>query len=355
MASKCSATPSIAASAPCRGASWRERGPLGCRTPTCWRWGESELCPTPGWCTAGTRSATRLWRAAQSSPGSSVSLDQSGGCRLISEIKVCSSGLLFFWSIFVPFGSAGCPSLSLRGRPRKRRGQDDRESPTSNQSESWIERMKVGFRSPDVAESLGSLLLAFVTFLRYNYGFGRFFHGSALTFSPCPALRRTWWAAWRPAARAAGSLTPKSSSSSISSTPSWSGRAPPSTKSLTWASKRVGVTVRTVIGTLSIITINTFIILERRIIKVDVYPFILLSSPVLHSSCSWLSFVLLSLLFCVSKCCLLYVCSRPLPHVFCRETTGRLQKGKAVTSPPNKCIYFLFRGYWGAGHDTRLL
>ncbi|XP_029704247.1 uncharacterized protein isoform X2 [Takifugu rubripes] len=38
-----------------------------------------------------------------------------------------------------------CPSLSLRGRPRKRRGQDDKESPTCTQSESWIERMKVVF------------------------------------------------------------------------------------------------------------------------------------------------------------------------------------------------------------------
>ncbi|TKS83298.1 AT-rich interactive domain-containing protein 5B [Collichthys lucidus] len=35
-----------------------------------------------------------------------------------------------------------CPSLSLRGRPRKRRGRDGKDSPTSSQSESWIERMK---------------------------------------------------------------------------------------------------------------------------------------------------------------------------------------------------------------------
>ncbi|XP_026184559.1 AT-rich interactive domain-containing protein 5B [Mastacembelus armatus] len=35
-----------------------------------------------------------------------------------------------------------CPSLSLRGRPRKRRGRDGKDSPTSNQSESWIDRMK---------------------------------------------------------------------------------------------------------------------------------------------------------------------------------------------------------------------
>ncbi|XP_030602916.1 AT-rich interactive domain-containing protein 5B isoform X2 [Archocentrus centrarchus] len=35
-----------------------------------------------------------------------------------------------------------CPSLSLRGRPRKRRGRDSKDSPNSSQSESWIERMK---------------------------------------------------------------------------------------------------------------------------------------------------------------------------------------------------------------------
>lgn len=67
-----------------------------------------------------------------------------------------------------------------------------------------------------------------------------------------------------------------------------------------------------------------------------------LSSPVSHSSYSWSSCTLLSLLFCVSKWCLLCVCSRPLPHVFCRETTGRLQKGKAVTSPPNVLLICYF-------------
>nr|XP_054590383.1 AT-rich interactive domain-containing protein 5B isoform X1 [Nothobranchius furzeri] len=35
-----------------------------------------------------------------------------------------------------------CPSLSLRGRPRKRRGRDGRDPQTSSPSESWIERMK---------------------------------------------------------------------------------------------------------------------------------------------------------------------------------------------------------------------
>ncbi|XP_031606149.2 AT-rich interactive domain-containing protein 5B [Oreochromis aureus] len=35
-----------------------------------------------------------------------------------------------------------CPSLSLRGRPRKRRGRDSKDSPNPSQSESWIERMK---------------------------------------------------------------------------------------------------------------------------------------------------------------------------------------------------------------------
>ncbi|XP_041657034.1 AT-rich interactive domain-containing protein 5B [Cheilinus undulatus] len=35
-----------------------------------------------------------------------------------------------------------CPSLSLRGRPRKRKGRDGKDSPTSSQTESWIDRMK---------------------------------------------------------------------------------------------------------------------------------------------------------------------------------------------------------------------
>ncbi|XP_061754772.1 AT-rich interactive domain-containing protein 5B [Nerophis ophidion] len=35
-----------------------------------------------------------------------------------------------------------CPSLSLRGRPRKRRGRDGKDGSTCSQSESWIERMK---------------------------------------------------------------------------------------------------------------------------------------------------------------------------------------------------------------------
>lgn len=49
----------------------------------------------------------------------------------------------------------GCPSLSLRGRPRKRRGRDGKDSPTSSQSESWIEKMKVcsSFK-PFIFESL---------------------------------------------------------------------------------------------------------------------------------------------------------------------------------------------------------
>nr|XP_057943857.1 uncharacterized protein zgc:77151 isoform X2 [Doryrhamphus excisus] len=35
-----------------------------------------------------------------------------------------------------------CPSLSLRGRPRKRRGRDGKDTSSTSQSESWIERMK---------------------------------------------------------------------------------------------------------------------------------------------------------------------------------------------------------------------
>lgn len=57
----------------------------------------------------------------------------------------------FFFGCLVRFGHisirclcpAGCPSLSLRGRPRKRRGRDGKDSPTSSQSETWIDKMKV--------------------------------------------------------------------------------------------------------------------------------------------------------------------------------------------------------------------
>lgn len=72
-ASKYSVTPSTAASAPSRGASKTVRETPGCRTPTCWPWGESRRCPAPGWCTAGTPSTIRRWRVAPASPGSSVS------------------------------------------------------------------------------------------------------------------------------------------------------------------------------------------------------------------------------------------------------------------------------------------
>lgn len=54
-------------------------------------------------------------------------------------------------------------------------------------------------------------------------------------------LRRMWWAVWRPAVREAGSLTLKSSCSWISFSPSWTVRARPSTKSPTWASRRVSL------------------------------------------------------------------------------------------------------------------
>ncbi|KAM7374044.1 hypothetical protein PAMP_006721 [Pampus punctatissimus] len=48
-----------------------------------------------------------------------------------------------------------CPSLSLRGRPRKRRGRDGKDSPNSSQSESWIERMKVcSFISDQLQENV---------------------------------------------------------------------------------------------------------------------------------------------------------------------------------------------------------
>lgn len=81
--------------------------------------------------------------ALESSADFSWQLSESGP----SEVKGSRvfKSLIGFWCVFLPFGAEGCPSLSLRGRPRKRRGQDDRESPTSSQSESWIERMKVAF------------------------------------------------------------------------------------------------------------------------------------------------------------------------------------------------------------------
>lgn len=96
--------------------------------------------------------------ALESSAEFSWQLRESGP---MSAPRVRSGGFIAF---LLCFGSAGCPSLSLRGRPRKRRGQDDRDSPTSSQSESWIDRMKVGF----------------------FFALGRFFRGSALTSPPRP-------------------------------------------------------------------------------------------------------------------------------------------------------------------------
>lgn len=71
--SRFSATHSTAASAPCRDASRMEPEAPHCRTHTSWPSGPSRFCPTSGWCTAGTPSTTRHWRAAPVSPGSSVS------------------------------------------------------------------------------------------------------------------------------------------------------------------------------------------------------------------------------------------------------------------------------------------
>ncbi|XP_042287007.1 AT-rich interactive domain-containing protein 5B [Thunnus maccoyii] len=69
-----------------------------------------------------------------------------GGIRVLPSIRVLycrdtfnhptlESSTNFSWQF-------RCPSLSLRGRPRKRRGRDGKDSPNSSQSESWIERMK---------------------------------------------------------------------------------------------------------------------------------------------------------------------------------------------------------------------
>ncbi|XP_061558711.1 AT-rich interactive domain-containing protein 5B [Phycodurus eques] len=56
-------------------------------------------------------------------------------CRDTFNHPTLESSVSFSWQF-------RCPSLSLRGRPRKRRGRDGREGPTAGQSESWIERMK---------------------------------------------------------------------------------------------------------------------------------------------------------------------------------------------------------------------
>lgn len=71
-----------------------------------------------------------------------------GGLRVLSSTRLMycrdtfnhptlESTTAFTWQF-----SPGCQSLSLRGRPRKRRGRDSRDSPNSGQSESWLERMK---------------------------------------------------------------------------------------------------------------------------------------------------------------------------------------------------------------------
>ncbi|XP_049598690.1 AT-rich interactive domain-containing protein 5B [Syngnathus scovelli] len=56
-------------------------------------------------------------------------------CRDTFNHPTLESSVSFSWNF-------RCPSLSLRGRPRKRRGRDGRDTPTSSQSESWIEKMK---------------------------------------------------------------------------------------------------------------------------------------------------------------------------------------------------------------------
>ncbi|MED6255161.1 hypothetical protein ATANTOWER_005416 [Ataeniobius toweri] len=57
-------------------------------------------------------------------------------CRDTFNHPTLESSACFSWQF-------RCPSLSLRGRPRKRKGRDSKDSPTSGQPESWIERMKV--------------------------------------------------------------------------------------------------------------------------------------------------------------------------------------------------------------------
>ncbi|KAK7925015.1 hypothetical protein WMY93_007325 [Mugilogobius chulae] len=57
-------------------------------------------------------------------------------CRDTFHHPTLESNVSFTWQF------TGCPSLSLRGRPRKRKGRDGKDSPTSGQSESWIDRMQ---------------------------------------------------------------------------------------------------------------------------------------------------------------------------------------------------------------------
>ncbi|XP_024121832.1 AT-rich interactive domain-containing protein 5B isoform X2 [Oryzias melastigma] len=56
-------------------------------------------------------------------------------CRDTFNHPALESSACFSWQF-------RCSSLSLRGRPRKRRGHDGKDSPNSSQSESWIDRMK---------------------------------------------------------------------------------------------------------------------------------------------------------------------------------------------------------------------
>ncbi|KAM4726907.1 AT-rich interactive domain-containing protein 5B [Anableps anableps] len=56
-------------------------------------------------------------------------------CRDTFNHPTLESSACFSWQF-------RCPSLSLRGRPRKRKGRDSKDSPTSGQAESWIEKMK---------------------------------------------------------------------------------------------------------------------------------------------------------------------------------------------------------------------
>lgn len=56
-------------------------------------------------------------------------------CRDTFNHPTLESNACFSWQF-------RCPSLSLRGRPRKRKGRDGLDSPTPSQSESWIDRMQ---------------------------------------------------------------------------------------------------------------------------------------------------------------------------------------------------------------------
>lgn len=342
-ASKCSATRSTAAFAPCRDASRMERGGRCCRTPTCWLWAPSRLCPPPAWCTAGTPSTTRRWRAAPASPGSSVSVTVTfrvieadtwwsllfisfwGKILHLLEVKTIESCVFFVQdvrlSVFEGDLARGEAETAKTPRPPANQSPGSRRwrfvlhsnhlylnlcikpcknnqrcftlktclcdvnitnccifcvylsahetviwslcgsgkslpgGPGTTQQHNDILKMTAEFNPNCWLTFQASLellfqgrvvLSIFMFLLTGSTDFSFIWNHMPLCVFlfkswTCFPLRRMWWAAWRSAVRAAGSLTLKSSCSWISSSPSWSDRARQSTKSQTSASRRVSL------------------------------------------------------------------------------------------------------------------